>query len=340
MPGLNIGVDLGTSKITAFVKNKGIVYHEANAVCYETDTGRIAAVGSAAMEMAQRTPAAFRVLRPMADGVISDFSVMRHIFADLIAAVCRGRMFRPNLVVTAPSGLTALQKRTILDVACACGAGKVSLLDNAVASALGSGIPIDLPHGVLLLDVGDGTADIAVLTMGDVAHTSACRVAGAMADEMIARFFLRERALALGISTVKKIKHTIGCAAARSEELELAVGGKDQLSQQPVTRTVTSTEVCEALQSWAEQLAQAVLSVLEQTPAELYSDICSDGLVLTGGMAQLFGLDRALEERLHLKVRVCADGANAAAKGAGLSLPYLKTLEDHGNVFRLKERRD
>lgn len=340
MPGTYIGVDLGTSKVTAFVRGKGIVYSQANAICYENRTGDVVSIGSAAMEMAQRTPAAFRVERPMADGVISDFTVMCHIFSDLIESVCNRQIFRPNLIVTAPSGITDLQKRTIIDVACACGAGKVSLLDNAVASALGSGIPIDKPHGVLMLDVGAGTADIAVITMGTVAFTTSCRVAGDLADEMIARYFLRERSLELGISAVRKIKHTVGCAAPREEELEIPVGGKDHLTRQPVSLTVTSEEVRLALTPWVEQLANAVHEVLEQTPAELYRDICEEGVTLTGGHARLFGLDRALSERLHLDVHACADGANAAAKGAGLSLQHMKTLEDHGYMFRLKERRD
>ena len=340
MPGQNIGVDLGTSAITAFAQGKGIVYSQSNAVCYETRTGEIVAVGSNAMEMAERTPAAFTVVRPMADGVISDFNVMRHVFTDLIESICKREIFRPNLIITAPSGITQLQKRTIIDVACACGAGKVSLVDHAVASALGSGIPIDKPRGVLMVDIGAGTADIAVITMGTVAFTTACRVGGDFADELITRHFSRACSLDLGISTVRKIKHTVGCVFPREEELEISVGGKDHLTQQPVVRAVTSEEVRAALEVWVEQLSDAVLSVLEQTPAELYSDICDSGIVLTGGQSQIYGLDRVLSERLRLPVHVCADPANAAAKGAGLSLRYLKSLEDHGYVFRLKERKD
>ena len=340
MPGQNIGVDLGTSRVTAYAQGKGIVYAQANAICYENRTGKALAVGNKAMEMAERTPAAFRVERPMADGVISDFTVMRHIFSDLIESVCSRQVFRPNLIITAPSGITELQKRTIIDVACACGAGKVSLLDHAVASALGCGIPVDKPHGVLMVDLGAGTADIAVITMGTVAFSSACRVAGDLADALIARHFSLTRSLDLGISTVRKIKHTVGCVCARAEELELTVGGKDHISQQPVLRSVTSEEVRCALEPWIEQLSAAVLSVLEQTPAELYSDICEEGVVLTGGQAQIFGLEQALRERLCLNARVCADPANAAAKGAGLSLRHLKTLEDNGYVFRLRERKD
>ncbi len=340
MPGQKIGVDLGTSKVTAFAQGKGIVYAQANAICYENRTGEVVAVGNAAMEMKERTPAAFRVERPMADGVISDFTVMRHIFSDLIETVCKRQIFRPNLIITSPSGITQLQKRTIIDVACACGAGKVTLLDHAIASALGSGIPVDKPHGVLMVDIGAGTADIAVITMGTVAFTTACRAAGDLADEMISRYFTRTYALDLGISTVRKIKHEIGCVSSRSEELELTVGGKDHLTQQPVLHGATSEDVRLALEPWLDQLCGAIFAVLEQTPPELYSDICNAGIVLTGGQAQIYGLEAAISERLHLQAHVCADAANAAAKGAGLSLRHLKTLEDHGYVFRLKERKD
>ena len=340
MPGMNLGVDLGTSKITAFAEGQGVVYTQANAICFDSQTHQPVAVGDRAMEMAERTPAAYYVQRPMADGVISDFTVMRYIFADLIESVCSRQIFRPNLIITAPSGITQLQKRTILDVACACGAAKVCLLDHALASALGSGIPIDKPHGVLLLDIGAGTADIAVITMGDVAFTTACRIAGDAADDMLKRYYVKERFVEFGSSSIRQIKHSIGCVSSREEELEIFVGGKDHVSQMPVSTFVNSSEVCEALAPWVDQLSAAVLDVLEQTPAELYSDICTEGLHLTGGTAQLFGLDRSLEARLHLQVHICADGANAAAKGAGLSLRHMKALEDHGYVFRLKERRD
>ena len=340
MPGRNIGIDLGTERVTGYVQGKGIVYAQANAVCYETRTGDVAAIGDRALKMAERVPEAYRVLRPMAGGVISDFSVMRPIFTDLIETACARQVFRPNLIVTVPSSITTLQKRTVIDVACACGGAKVSLLDQAVASALGSGIPIDKPHGVLMVDLGAGTADIAVITMGTVAFTTVCKTAGDAADDALRQFFLKERGVELGISTIRRIKHTVGCVASREAELEVYASGKDHLTQLPVNISVTSEDVRMALEPWVDQLCDAILAVLEQTPPELYSDICDEGIVLTGGQSKLYGLDSVLEDRLHLKVHVCADGEHAAAKGAGLSLRHIKTLEDHGYLFRLKERKD
>ncbi|MBR3095812.1 MAG: rod shape-determining protein, partial [Clostridia bacterium] len=260
------------------------------------------------------------------------------ILTALLDRVCKNAVLRPNLIVSAPSGLSALERRTILQAACACGAARVSVLEDPIASALGAGVSIEAPRGVLVIDIGAGTTDIAVITMGTVAYCRSLPLAGDDFDQAIVRFLRRTRGVEIGLPTAKRLKHTIGCAAPREEEFEAAANGKDAVRQMPLQFSVTSTELCEALRDSVEAIADAVLAVLEEVPPELFADICEGGVTLCGGSAKLYGLDTALAEKLHLPVRVAPDGEHCAAKGAGYALQHMKQLEDHGFSFRLKER--
>ena len=336
MPGKDIGIDLGTSTITVYAKGKGILLHEKNALAVDARTKEVLCVGNEAYALLDRAPDTLELCRPMRDGVISDFSVMQQILTMTLEKICGNGIFRPNVIITAPSGITALEKRTILSVAVRCGAGKVCLLDAPIASALGAGVSISKPHGVMVVDIGAGTADIALITMGTVAYTSSLRTAGDSMDEAIQRYLRRERNMLVGLPTAEKIKRLIGCAALRNEEVELSVNGKDAIMEQPATFPVTSTEIYHALKEIVDQLIDGILAVLEETPPELYSDVCEEGILLTGGGSQLYGLDEAIESRLKIKVHTAYDGAHCAAKGAGYALRYIKKLEDNGYVFRLK----
>ena len=337
MPGINVGVDLGTAYVTAYVQGQGIVMREANAVCYDAATGEVLAVGSTAGDMLSRTPEALELKSPMQNGVVSDFSAMKEVLSFVLNKVSGNRVFRPNLILSVPSGIPALDQRTMADVACACGAGKVSLLPSPVAAALGAGEEISKPRGTLVLDIGAGTADVAALTMGTVAKTVSSRFAGDEADEMICRYLRKERGVLVGLPTARRIKHAVGCAAKREEEVEIAANGKDALSLLPLEFAVSSSEICDALQGWVDALASSVQEVLDELPAEMYTDICEGGMFLAGGMSHLWGLDQALSERLHLAVHTVPDGELCAAKGAGIALKNIKTLEDHGFLFRLRD---
>lgn len=338
MLGMQIGVDLGSSCITAYAKGKGILFCEANAIAYDSRSGDVLAVGNEAKAMLDRTPESVTLKTPMRGGVISDFSVQCEILTALLERVCKNAVLRPNLIISAPSGLSALERRTILQAACACGAARVSVLEEPIASALGAGVPIEAPHGVLVIDVGAGTTDIAVITMGTVAYCKSLPLAGDDFDSAIVRFLRRTRGVEIGLPTAKRLKHQIGCAAPREEEFEAAANGKDAVRQMPLQFTVTSTELCEALRECVDAIADAVFAVLEDVPPELFADICDGGVILCGGSAKLYGLDAALSEKLHLPVHVAADGEHCAAKGAGYALQNMKQLEDHGFSFRLKER--
>lgn len=337
MPGLNIGIDLGTSKIKFYAQGKGIILSEENAVCYDNFSGKTVAIGNSAGEMLDRLPDSLTLKRPISGGVVSDFSVMTEILTHFIKKCCKNRIFRPNLVISAPCCVTSLEKKTVIESACTAGAGKVHIIDEPIVSAIGAGLSIEHPHGVMVVDIGAGTTDIAVITMGTVACATSIKTAGDSFDEAIGSFLKRDKDIVAGIPTIKKIKHTVGSAVERDEELEAVYSGKDYITGMPRPFLVTTKETARALKEPVDIIFDAIMDVMEQTPPELYSDICNEGILLTGGGAKLFGLDRVLSQRLGIKVTLAADPENCAAKGAGYILKNMKKLEDNGYSFRSRE---
>ena len=337
MPGLNIAIDLGTSTITAFVQGKGIVFSESTAICYDAYDDEVICVGNSAGEMFEKTPESLILKKPIADGIISDFTSTVKILEHFINKLCKNSVFRPSVIISAPSGVTSLEKKAIVEAACSAGAGKVYVTDEPVISALGAGLTIDNPHGVMVLDLGAGSADIAVITMGTVAYCNSLRAGGDKMDEAILQYVRKNKDIDIGLATAKKIKHTIGCAQARSEELEMFCVGKDHITGMPKNFEISSNEIYEAFKDIIEEIFRGIVYVLEQVPPELYSDICSEGILLTGGLARLPGIDKALSEKLTIKVSRAADPEHCAAKGAGYMLRNMKKLEDHGYNFRSKE---
>ena len=337
VPGLNIGIDLGTSTVTAFAEGKGIVVSEATAISYDSFSGDIIAIGNSAMAMTEKAPDSIVPVRPIKSGVISDFSATVEILKAVMEKVCRNQIFRPNVVVNAPSCVTSPDRKAIVEACCAGGAGKVTVLSEPVLSALGIGLSIEHPHGVMVIDLGAGTTDIAVITMGTVAYATSLKIAGDDMDESILQYVRREKEIDIGLLSAKKIKHTVGCAFRRSEEIEMSVTGKDHVSGMPKMFSISSNEVYEALKDHIKAILNGIQDVLEQTPPELYSDICNEGITLTGGLSKLPGLDKVLSKNLGINVSKAADPEHSAAKGAGFVLKNMKALEDHGYSFRAKE---
>lgn len=340
MPGLNIAIDLGTSSVTAFVQGKGIVFSESTAICYDAYSDEIICVGNSAGEMFEKTPESLILKRPIVDGIISDFSSTVKILSHFLSKLCKNSVFRPNVIISAPSGVTSLERKAIVEAACSAGAGKVYVIDEPIISALGAGLTIDHPHGVMVLDLGAGSADIAVITMGTVAYCSSLRTGGDAMDETILQYVKKNKEIDIGLATAKKIKHTVGCAQHRSEELVMFCTGKDHITGMPRNFEISSNEVYEALKDITEEIFRGIVDVLEQVPPELYSDICSEGIIITGGLARLPGIDKELSQRLTIKVTPAADPEHCAAKGAGFMLKNMKKLEDHGYSFRSKETTD
>lgn len=337
MPGLNIAIDLGTSSVTAFVQGKGIVFSESTAICYDAYDNDIICVGNSAGEMFEKTPESLILKKPISDGIISDFSSVVKILSYYIDRLCKNNIFRPNIIISAPSGVTSLEKKAIVEAACSAGAGKVYVIDEPIISALGAGLSVDNPHGVMVLDLGAGSADIAVITMGTVAYCCSLRTGGDAMDEAIVQYIKKNKEIDIGLASAKKIKHTVGCAQKRSEELEMFCVGKNHVSGMPETFEISSNEIYDALKDIIEEIFKGIVSVLEQVPPELYSDICSEGIMITGGLANLPGIDKELSQRLTIKVQRAADPEHCAAKGAGYMLRHMRKLEDHGYYFRSKE---
>lgn len=338
MPGLNLGIDLGTSTIKIFAEGKGIILSEKTALSYDTLNDEIIAIGNAAAGMTDRNPDSIILTEPIQGGVISDFSAMTKILTHFIEKICKNRVFRPNMVISAPCCVTSLEKKTVIESACSAGAGKVHIIDEPIVSALGAGLSIEHPHGVMVVDMGAGTTDIAVITMGTVAFSASLKIAGNSMDEAICAFLKRDKDIIVGLPTARKIKHTLGCAVPREEEIEMICSGKDYITSMPRPFNVNSNEVHNALSDIVNQIFEGIMQVMEQTPPELYSDICTQGILLTGGSAKLFGIDRFLSDKLGIKVTCAEDSENCAAKGAGYVLKNMKRLEDNGYSFRSKEK--
>lgn len=337
VPGLNIGIDLGTESIKFFAQKKGIILSEQTAICYDNYSGKAVAIGNAAGEMLDRLPDSLTLKRPVEGGVVSDFTAMTEILSHFIKKVCKNRIFRPNLIISAPCCVTSLEKKTVIEAACTAGAGRVHITDEPIVSALGAGLSIEHPHGTMVIDIGAGTTDIAVITMGTVACSSSIKTAGNSFDEALGNYLKRDKDIVAGIPTIKKIKHSLGSAYKREEEIEALFSGKDYITSLPRPFLIKANDTVKIFKEPIDIIFTAILDVMEQTPPELYSDICNEGIILTGGGAKLYGIDKELSSRLGIKVTCAADSENCAAKGAGYILKNMKKLEDNGYSFRSRE---
>ncbi len=337
MLGLNIGIDLGTANVVVYQQGKGIVMSEPSVVAYKTKTGKIAAVGRNAYKMLGKEPDSIEVVRPMRDGVVSNFTVAEQMLRFFIKQICGNEIFKPNIIISMPGTVTNLERRTILDVITSSGAGKACLLEEPIAAALGAGIKTMHPHGVMVVDLGGGTTDVAVITMGSMAVASSIRVAGNTLNEDIMRYCSRERNVLIGEQTAEEIKKSLGCAYQRSSELAMIAKGKDYITGMPVEFEVTSNEIYFAMRPHIINIVDAVHSVLESTPPELSADIMQEGIILTGGTALLFGIDKVIEEQVGIATRVADDPLNCVANGIGQCLGDVDLLANNGYLFMSRQ---
>ncbi len=337
MLGVNIGIDLGTTSIVVYVENKGIVLSEPCAAAYEKESGKLIAVGKRAWDMVGKTPDSIRVVRPMEHGVVSDFTATKHILRYFLSKICKNMVFKPNVVVCVPSMATSLEKRTILDLITSAGAAKACLIEEPLAAALGAGLKSNRPVGAMVVDIGGGTTDIAVITMGCISVSRSIKVAGNAFDEAIMRQIRRERDVIIGERTAEYIKKTIGCSYLRDVELGLTVKGKHFITNLPVSIEVSSTEVYLAMRPHLETIGEAVRSVLELTPPELSADIFESGIHLTGGGALLQGIDKMIEKKTGIKTFVADESLNCVALGTGEALTHMDILSQNGYVFKARD---
>lgn len=320
----DIGIDLGTANVLIHVKGRGVVLDEPSVVTLESDTKRVLAVGEQARRMVGRTPGNIITIRPLRDGVIADFEItemMLKYFIDRVGG--RSWYARPRILICAPTNITSVEQKSIREAAERSGAKEVFMEEEPKAAAIGAGMDIYQPSGNMVVDIGGGTTDVAVLSMGDVVTASSIKVAGDKFDEAILRYIKQKYKLLIGERTAEDIKVTIGTVRPGLMQAEMDIRGRDMVSGLPQTLTITSGEVKEALWDPVSSIVAAAKSVLERTPPELSADIIDRGVVLTGGGALLNGLDKLLSEELHVPVWIAEDPMHCVVKGTGIMLDNL-----------------
>lgn len=320
----DIGIDLGTANVLIHVKGRGVVLDEPSVVTLESDTKRVLAVGEQARRMVGRTPGNITTIRPLRDGVIADFEVTEMMLKYFIDRV-GGRTWysRPRILICAPTNITSVEQKAIREAAERSGAKEVFMEEEPKAAAIGAGMDIYQPSGNMVVDIGGGTTDVAVLSMGDVVTASSIKVAGDKFDEAILRYIKQKYKLLIGERTAEDIKVTIGTVRPGLMKSEMDIRGRDMVSGLPQTLTITAGEIKEALWDPVSSIVAAAKSVLERTPPELSADIIDRGVVLTGGGAMLNGLDELLSEELHVPVWVAEDPMHCVVKGTGIMLDNL-----------------
>jgi rod shape-determining protein MreB len=322
-----IGIDLGTVNVVIYVRGKGVVIQEPSVVAILSNEGRIVEVGEAARQMYGRTPDEIEVTRPVRDGVIADYQVTQTMLRYFVDRVKGLRPLGPRIVIGVPYGVTSVERRAVREAAMEAGAGEAYLLREPLAAALGASLPVDTATGNLILDLGGGTAEAAVVSMNGIVVASSVKVGGIKLDEAIQSFVRRKYNLAIGEPTAEDVKIRIGSALPLEHELVMQVQGRDQVSGLPRTIEVTSTEVTEALQESLAQVARCVRSVLERTPPELSSDIIDRGMAMTGGTALLRKLDEYLSKEVGIPSYIADTPMACVAIGTGRALENIEVLK-------------
>ncbi len=325
----DIGIDLGTASILVYIRGKGVVLKEPSVVAFDRDTNRIKAIGEEARLMLGRTPGNIVAVRPLRQGVISDYTVTEKMLKYFITkALGRRTLKKPRISVCVPSGVTEVEKKAVEDATYNAGAREVAIIEEPIAAAIGAGIDIARPCGNMIVDIGGGTSDIAVISLGGTVVSTSIKIAGDDFDEAIVRFMRKKHNLLIGERTAEDIKIKVGCAYPRAEVLTMDVRGRNLVTGLPKTVTVTSEETEEALRETTSQIVEAVHSVLEKTPPELASDISDRGIVLTGGGSMLQGLDELIEAKTGITTMVADDPMTAVAIGTGKFVEFLSEHKD------------
>ena len=326
--GQDIGIDLGTATVIAYVKGKGIVLREPSVVAIDNNTGEVVAVGNEARRMLGRTPGNIVATRPLRDGVISDYTVTEKMLKYFIKKVGGRTIFAPRIMICIPSRVTEVEKKAVIDAATNAGARKVYLIEEPIAAAIGAGIDISKPCGNMVVDIGGGTTDIAVISLGGSVVSTSIKVAGDKFDEYVAKYIKKKYNLVIGERTAEELKQTVGCVYPKIQEVEMEVRGRDLGTGLPTTLTINSNEMLEALQEPANMIIDAVHSVLEITPPELAADISDKGIYMTGGGCLIDGLDKLLQERTGINVMIAQDTVSCVALGTGKALDNLDYIDE------------
>ena len=325
--GQEIGIDLGTATVLVYVKGKGVVLKEPSVVALDTNTGKVLKVGVEAQNMIGRTPGNIVAVRPLRDGVISDFDTTEKMIRYFLRKVCKNRFFKPRVMVCIPSQATGVEERAVRDASLSAGASRTQIIEEPIAAAIGAGLDISKAYGNMIVDIGGGTADVAVISLGEIVVSSSIKVAGDKFDEAVVRYIRKKHNMMIGDRTAEELKIEVGCVYPRTVPVSKEIKGRCLVTGLPKVVTVDSDEMLEALEECATQIVNAVHSVLERTPPELLGDISNDGILLTGGGSLIYGLDKLLSRETGLNVYVAEDAVYCVAKGTGIALEYMDDMK-------------
>lgn len=334
MFGQDIGIDLGTASVLVYIKGKGIVSKEPSVVAVDKNTNKLYAVGEEAQKMLGRTPGNIVAIRPLRDGVISDYNTTERMIKYFLSKACKRSIFKPRVIICVPSGVTEVEERAVVDAGIQAGASRVHLIEEPIAAAIGVGIDIAQPYGSMIVDMGGGTSDVAVISLGGIVTSESIKVAGDKFDDAIVRYIRKKYNVLIGERTAEELKIKIGCVYKRENNPTMDIRGRSLVSGLPKTITVSSNEILEALTEPSQSIVEAVKSVLEKTPPELIGDISARGIVLTGGGALVYGMDKLIQRETGIKTIIAEDAESCVALGTGKALDNISILQSYNPTTR------
>lgn len=334
MLGMNVGIDFGSSSIIICVDGKGIVFDEPTLMAMNTESGVPIAIGNTAYSINGRTDEDIALIRPIESGIVSHYKIAERFLSFYIQKICGNSIFKPNVVMTVPSSATNLEKHTFLDVVMRAGAGRVCLIEESLASAIGAGIESNNLTGHLIVNIGGGATDVSVVTMGNLAVSKSIKLGGLSIDEAIQKYLRKERDILIGPQTAEHLKICLGGAILRKEEIALVAGGKSGMDNMPLTFEVSSTELYPCIHDTLSIILEGIKSVLEVTPPELVGDISENGIVVTGGTSLLYGLKPYLEEQLQIDVQLVENPMYTCINGTSQIIKNTEFLESNGYLFK------
>ncbi|MBQ3404620.1 MAG: rod shape-determining protein [Oscillospiraceae bacterium] len=336
--GRDIGIDLGTTTVILAVKGKGIVTKEPAVVAMDKNTGRLLKVGAAAERMLGRTPGNIVAIKPMRAGAISDYEMTERMLKEMVRKVETFSLVKPRMLISVPSGVTEVEERAVIEAGMQAGARKVYLIEEPVAAALGAGIDISEPEGHFIVDMGGGTTDIAVISLSGVVHSESLKVAGDDFDEALVRYVRRTHNVLIGQTTAEELKKSIGCVFPRPDNVSVDVKGRCLMTGLPRMVSLSSTDIQTAFEEVTQQILDAILRVLEDTPPELVADISDNGITLTGGGSLVWGFDRLVESATSIPTRIADDAELCAAYGVNRALDWMNNMQEGTlNLARKKQ---
>ena len=326
----DVGIDLGTASVLVYVKGKGIVLQEPSVVAINVETKELRAVGAEAQRMIGRTPENIIAIRPLRDGVISDYNMTEKMLKYFLEKICKRRLFRPRIIICVPSGVTEVEARAVKEASAQAGARRSFLIEEPIAAAIGAGIDIAQPVGSMVIDIGGGTTDIAVISLGGIVQSDSIKVAGDKFDEAIIKYIKKKHNILIGERTAEELKIKLGCvySSMESEFSEMQIRGRSLVTGLPQTITVNSEETKEAFGEVSEQIVEAVKGVLEKTPPELLGDISTNGIVMTGGGSLIKGLDKLISLHTGIDCEIAPEAISCVALGTGKALDHINSLRE------------